>query len=266
MIDAHNHLQQFEEPVAILEQCLKNGVSEMLVNGTAEADWLKVAQLADVHGEVIPAFGLHPWEVPYRSSQWLQTLRGFLEENPRASLGECGLDRWKKPFDLPDQIACLREQITLAVELRRPLTLHCLQAWGPLLELLQSMTELPSFLLHAYGGSTEMVTPFVDLGAYFSFNGYFLHERKAAVRETFRHIPTHRILLESDGPSMLPPEAFQIERLPAEQNHPANLKAILPALAEILALSPEATAELTTRNFNCFYSSGDSSLATHKTV
>lgn len=255
MTDAHNHLHQLSDPSRALRQAQEAGVTRMLINGTSEADWAIVAELARrqtpaVH--LIPSFGLHPWEVPARSQHWLDTLRDFLQKNPRAALGECGLDRWQKPFDLPDQISCLQAQLDLAQELQRPLTIHCLQAWGPLLDLLQAQPALPPFLLHAYSGSEEMVTPFVELGGYFSFNGYFLHERKAAVRETFRQIPRHRLLLESDAPAMLPPAQNQIYPLPEEQNHPGNLASFLPPLADLLQIERAELAEILAANFQTF--------------
>ena len=51
-----------------------------------------------------------------------------------------------------------------------------------------------------------MVAGFAKLGGYFSFNAYFLHERKSRQREVFRHIPADRLLIETDAPDMGPPE------------------------------------------------------------
>ena len=252
MTDAHNHLQQLSDPAEALAQAKELGVTRMLVNGTSEQDWPQVAELAQHHPEVFPAFGLHPWEIPHRSSDWLTTLRHFLKSNPTASIGECGLDRWKKPFDLPDQINCLQAQLDLANELQRPLTIHCLQAWGPLLELLQQQAILQPFLLHAYSGSTELVPPFTELGAYFSFSGYFLHERKAAARETFQQIPLDRLLLETDAPAMLPPTEHQRIPLPNNQNHPANLSSFLPPLATLRKIEPATLKAQLKTNFDSF--------------
>ena len=253
MTDAHNHLQQLAEPVKALSLAKENGVTRMLVNGTSEADWKQVEQLAQAHSEVIPSYGLHPWHVPERTSDWLKTLRRFLEKESTAALGECGLDRWKKPFDLAEQIDCLQAQLDLANELHRPLTIHCLQAWGPLLETLQRQPSLPPFLLHAYSGSTELVAKFTQLGAYFSFNGYFLHNRKTAVRDTFQQIPLDRLLLETDAPAMRPPIEFQTCPLPNEQNHPGNLTGFLTPLAKLLGIDTKELSNQIQNNFDNFY-------------
>ena len=254
MTDAHNHLQQLTNPVKALAQAKAQGLNRMLVNGTCEQDWPQVAILAQAHPEVIPSYGLHPWHIAERSTNWLTTLREHLSHDSQATIGECGLDRWKKPFDLDDQILCLEEQIDLANEFQRPLTIHCLQAWGPLLELLLRQTSLTPFLLHAYSGSAEMIPAFIELGAYFSFNGYFLHERKANVREVFRHIPKHRLLLETDAPAMLPPSNYQSITLPDEQNHPANLSAFLKPLAKLRQAEPRALSQQLETNLDSFLS------------
>ncbi|MDQ8190281.1 TatD family hydrolase [Roseibacillus persicicus] len=253
MIDAHNHLHQLANPGQVLKECEGSGVRHMLVNGTHENDWAAVEGLCNKHPQsLIPSFGLHPWLVGDRSPQWLERLRSHLTANPRAAVGECGLDRWKKPYDFPAQLSCLQAQLDLANELDRPLTIHCLQAWGPLLEFLQKQTQLPRFLVHAFSGSTEMMHRLAQLGAYFSFNGYFLHERKTAVRETYQAVPSERLLIESDAPAMLPPPEFLEYPLPDEQNHPANLARCLPALAEIRALPVADLEQLLAQNTHAF--------------
>jgi Tat protein secretion system quality control protein TatD with DNase activity len=63
------------------------------------------------------------------------------------------------------------------------------------------------FLLHSYGSPLELVDSFVELGAYFSFSGYFLNENKKAKLAPFHEIPMDRLLVETDAPAMpLPPE------------------------------------------------------------
>lgn len=254
MTDAHNHLQQLSDPGQAILTASNHGVTRHIVNGTSEADWPQVHALAQTHPQIIPAFGLHPWHLSERSPQWLDTLRQYLISTPQSGLGECGLDRWKKPFHLPEQIDCLQAQIKLAHELQRPLTIHCLQAWGPLLTLLQAQSSLPPFLLHAYSGSTEMIPAFTKLGAYFSFNGYFLHERKASTRQTFQHIPSHRLLLETDAPAMLPPAEYQTIPLSRKQNHPANLTNFLDPLAKLYATPPNLLANQMEANCQRFLS------------
>ncbi len=232
------------------------GVLSAVVNGTCERDWPAVAALAEAHpGMVTPSYGLHPWYVAGRSSGWGETLRARLAADPGAAVGEIGLDRWKEPYDWADQQEVFRQQWHWAVELDRPVTVHCLRAWGALREHLRAAARTErGFLLHAYGGPAEMTRDFLDLGAYFSFNGYFLHERKAAQRDVFRRLPADRLLVETDAPAMpLPAGKARFELPPSGDgetlNHPANLVAVYEALAGLRGVTVEALARQVAANF-----------------
>lgn len=248
MIDAHNHLQdpRFKgrqpEIVAAMKEA---GITGCVVNGTSEDDWPAVAQLAEEFPDFVhPAFGLHPWKVEQRSPRWFQTLGSYLEKHPHASIGECGLDRWMDSPDLEAQHQVFRQHLELSVDLSRSITIHCLKAWGPLLDELRSAATLPKFLLHSFAGSKETAKECLKLGAYFSFSGYFLHPRKAKVREIFKSLPPDRILAETDAPDMpLPDPCFQFE----EVNHPANLILVIEKLASLLDVDQEVFSENTRR-------------------
>jgi len=262
LFDAHNHLQ---DPAlaphrdGIVRALRAIGLGGAVVNGTEEADWPEVSALAGAHDWVLPSYGLHPWHVARRSPRWLERLEARLDTEaargrPHA-IGEIGLDRWRKPRDDADQLAIFLDQLALAVRRGLPATIHCLQAWGALdAALHRHPVPARGFLLHAYGGPLEMVPRFAARGAYFSFNGYFLHERKAARREVFRQIPADRLLVETDAPSMLPPPEALTHPLPPSPdgsplNHPANLDAAYAALARLRGLTVDALTGLVRKNF-----------------
>lgn len=205
-IDAHNHLQNpaLQPPLAETVPALeKAGVACAVVNGTTEADWPAVAALADRHPWVLPSFGLHPWYLRQRTPQWEAALRELLIRFPQAGVGEIGLDRWMENPDPEDQKAVFEIQWRLAVELDRPVTVHCLRAWGTLDDLLSTLPRPKrGFLLHAYGGPAEMVKRWVSLGACFSFSPSFLAPGRERKLEPFHIIPADRLLVETDAPSM----------------------------------------------------------------
>lgn len=217
LIDAHNHLHDPEVGsrwAETIPALLQAGLTHAVVNGTTEADWPAVATLAKEHPWIIPSFGLHPWYLKQRTERWLTTLREWLERFPHAAVGEVGLDRWMKDADLDDQREVFVAQWQLAIELDRPITVHCLRAWGALEELLSTLPRpRRGFLLHAYGGPAEMVKRWVGFGAYFSFSPSFLAPERARKLEPFRTIPSDRLLVETDAPSMGTP----LDLIPAYQ-------------------------------------------------
>ena len=254
--DAHNHLQdpRLGAPRPLIAAMKSSGVSRCVVNATCEADWAVVENLADTEpGFVLPAFGIHPWHAHTATSGWQEKLRFLLEKHPQAAIGECGLDTWISQPPLEIQRPVFLDQLRLARELNRPLTIHCLKAWSTLFEAFSEAPPPPRFLMHSFGGSIETARRLIPLGAYFSFSGHFLHPRKSAVLEVFRQLPHGRILLETDAPDMLPPLEIVTHPLPGNHNHPANLPAIGHALAAALGMSPETLAEITHRNAqDCF--------------
>lgn len=265
LIDAHNHLQ--DERLAPYRGAIlrelespRIAIARAVVNGTTEADWPAVAALAREHPWVLPSYGLHPWYLKTRSAKWRERLLAYVEQGG-CGIGEIGLDRWIGDPRFEDQKEVFSWQLRLAAERNLPVTIHCLKAWGALWEIVRK-EAVPEcgFLLHAYGGPPEMVDGFVRRGAYFSFSGYFLHERKGASRETFRQIPAHRLLVETDAPAMpLPPERTRYPLPSAPEgsegggdrpvNHPANIASVYLGLAELRAWDEETCAAQIAENF-----------------
>ena len=257
MLDAHNHLHDprlAPHLPAILAELARLGVTRAVVNGTREDDWPAVAALARAQPWIIPSFGLHPWHIATRSPDWLARLRETLDAHPGAAIGEIGLDRWIAGHDPEAQREVFTAQLALAAERNLPVTIHCLRAWGPLWDILRTH-PLPArgFLLHAYGGPAEMVRGFVKRGAYFSFNAYFLHDRKAAQRAVFQHLPIERLLVETDAPDLRPPDDQNPNPLLAPDgtpiNHPANLALAYTALANLRDIPAAELTDQVAHNF-----------------
>ena len=254
--DAHNHLQ--DERFAgrqneLLASCATAGVARMVVNGACESDWPEVLQLAHENKIVLPSFGYHPWYLHERTPDWLAKLKKLLDEIPSA-IGEIGLDRWKPDLSYAGQEEVFLAQLRLATEKNLPVSIHCLQAWGRLLELLQiNSRPTRGFVLHSYGGPMEMIPALAKLGAYFSFPGYFLQERKLKQRATFKAVPADRLLIETDAPDqLLPPEKVWHPLVGADGqplNHPANLPAVYAGLAEFFGEKTESLATRVEENF-----------------
>lgn len=261
LYDAHNHLQdgRFGGRVAgLLTDCQAVGVGRMVVNGACEEDWPEVLALARQFPVVLPSFGYHPWYLAERTPEWLARLNEFLDAVPSA-VGEIGLDRWKPGLPYAGQEEVFLAQMALAAQRNLPASIHCLQTWGRMLELLQQHSRPErGFLLHSYGGPVEMVKPLAELGAYFSLPGYYAHARKERQRETFRQIPVDRLLIETDAPDQrLPDEMNPFPLLEAVTgqplNHPANLAAVYEFAAGLRGVSREALAGQVGRNFHRFF-------------
>lgn len=256
--DAHNHLQDDRfagRQAELIDEAARGGVTRMVVNGACEADWPAVQALAKNHPQVLPSFGYHPWYLDERTPDWRATLVRFLDGTPGAVIGEIGLDRWKPDLPYEGQEEAFTWQLDLAAERDVAASIHCLKAWGRMFDLLrEGPRPRRGFLLHSYGGPVEMVKALADLGAHFSFPGYYLHERKTRQRETFKQVPLDRLLIETDAPDQCLPDELVTHPLADSLtsrplNHPANLPVIYSRLATVLGLSADEFAAQVAVNF-----------------
>ncbi len=269
--DAHNHLEDAElvpHYERVFADLAAAGVKRVVANGSSELDWDNVAALVAAHPVVLPSYGLHPWDSGNRTPAWQKRLLAQLDANPRAAVGEIGLDRWvhrAAPADprlaglrrapIEEQTEVFLWQLGVAAERNLPAAIHCVDAFGLLHNsLCDAKRPTRGFLLHSYGGPAEMVASFTKLGAYFSFNANFLDARRARMRDVYAVVPADRLLVETDAPSIRPPAAQEKLTLPATPdgryvNHPANIVATYAALAELRGVTTVALAAQVEKNF-----------------
>ncbi|XP_024988660.1 uncharacterized protein LOC112523334 [Cynara cardunculus var. scolymus] len=268
LFDAHCHLQDpkiFNHAPKLIKTALENGIVHFAVNGVSEKDWHLVKQMSDNHPSIIPSFGLHPWFIMDRTPYWFSSLRKFLDSTPSAAVGEIGLDKGShgKMISFTDQVETFRLQLQLAKELKRPASVHCVRAFGDLLDIMKSIGPFPQgVILHSYLGSAEMVPEFAKLGAYFSFSGFLMAMKESKAKKMLKAVPSDRILLETDAPDAVPKvnnseslflvdvqDSIANDGHPKQMlNHPANIQFVLSYVASLLDMSKEDVADLSYRN------------------
>lgn len=236
--DAHLHLQADELQFALGKEVNFPGVVAQVCNGTHPDDWKAVRDCPDAGDtRVLKAYGVHPWRVDNLPDDWEQQLRGFLQDGA-VSVGEIGLDHWIDVQDEGWQTEVFERQLTIAAELDLVPTLHCLRAWGLLVDCLRSGPDLKrGFLVHGFGGSTEILHELLDLGGHVSFSAYAADPKRKRMRAAARACPDDRLLAETDAPDMVPPE--ERCRFPLKDSdgkllhHPMEIGSAYVTIAEI---------------------------------
>lgn len=228
--DAHNHLHdpQLDSRRGSWPACI--------VNATRESEWDSVLAIATAPCRHA-ALGIHPWFANTASPGWQDRLHSMLRDHPEAGVGECGLDAKTRNCSITTQLPVLIDQLTLARELDRPITLHCVAAWGHLIDALRASPPPRRWLLHGFSGSIELARRFTSMGAYFSISPRAISPNGVRMLRTFRDVARERVLLETDAP-----------------NHPCDPASAGTAIARGLDVPPDAFAHLTRRNFNRFLS------------
>lgn len=260
LVDAHVHVQDeaFQaDQLDVMFGAWEAGVKHLVCNGSQESDWELVARAAGVYPGVIPCFGLHPWYVAQRSERWREILERFLRFHSHAGVGEIGLDRWIEPRDEAAQEEVFRTQLEVARQYQRPVMVHCLKAWEWFMKVLESEPALPAgMLIHAYSGPTELIAPLTERGVYFSFAGTVLYENNKRGRAALLAVPAERLLIETDAPDLMPPEAFAPHRQPRGEgqwrNEPANLPAIAGGIAALRGMPRDDFVRLVGQNSRRF--------------
>ncbi|MCO5606842.1 hypothetical protein L7F22_061033 [Adiantum nelumboides] len=229
IFDVHCHLQDpriVNALPSLLDAARHSGVKWFAVNGTCEDDWEEVKKLSEEHNEIIPCFGLHPWYVERRSDQWLKRLRSMLDNMPTAAMGEAGLDKGARgrEISIAMQVDVLKQQLVLAKDLQRPISVHCVRAFGELQDILKELGPFPhGVILHSFLGSAEMVQPLAKQGAFFSFSGFLTALSAKKAKKMLQEVPLDRILIETDAPDAIPKvDLSSLVWVPGDANAPVE--------------------------------------------
>ena len=196
-VDLHIHLQDYTEDCAtnIVKKAQKSGLKKMVCAATSLDDWEQVAGFAQKYPAlIVPAFGIHPWQVNGASIDWFEQLKQYLNNFPLCLIGETGLDGLKPDFELQQQVFSMH--LELAREYNRPIIIHSVKAVGAMSVFWRLMPS--KFMIHSFNGKAEHLHDILLHGGYVSFSASILKNRD--MEKIVKAVPLNKILLESDGP------------------------------------------------------------------
>jgi len=232
--DTHCHLQDprlAETLIDVLARARKSGVDRFICCGSNETDWNDVLGLSKQETGVIPMLGLHPWYIDKAKPGWNLRLYDLLCANT-AGVGECGLDFAIPDANLDAQINALEIQWRMALELKRPLSLHCRKAFDAIFKLAENYgLPSPGAVIHAFSGSPEQARIAIQHGFYLSFACSLLNPNHKRVRRALMTVPLERLMLETDSPDIPP--------TPQILNEPANVVHLSNTVSELRGETPE---------------------------
>ena len=135
--------------------------------------------------------GIHPWDAERYAEKALQ----FDGDVATAELiGEIGLDyACKVDPELQEQI--FRQQLILAEELQKPVVLHCVRAFEPVMNIL-SEHKLRAVIFHGFIGSAEQAKRALERGYFLSFGVNVLRSPKSI--KAMNECPLEQMFVESD--------------------------------------------------------------------
>lgn len=236
-LDSHIHLQDYktQEVKNVVNNAAKNDVTHFINASAHPSDWNTVQNLAENYPQIIPAYGIHPWHINDITENWENKLENLLQKNPRAMVGECGIDRLKNP-DTNRQIQILQTHIEIANKYNRPLIIHSVKADREFDELFSQLPKCSIF--HSFTGSAEWGRQIQNNGFFIGLNFSILRKKNAA--DILHGISLDKVLLETDGP-------YQ-NNVKGEETLPQNLPLLAEKIAELAEVPLTEFLEILTHN------------------
>ena len=249
LVDSHCHLDdaQFNaDRETVIQRAHAAGVNYLLAIGTGEGppDLESAVRLANSYPFIFATVGVHPNDAPKLQENTFKDLERLLRHPKVKALGEIGLDyHWGVPQ--ATQLPVFIQQLEIAAAALVPVIIHTRDAWTDTLNVLRTHwapTGLPC-VMHCFTGNPEQARECLDLGFHLAFGGVTTFPKAAEIREAARHMPSDRLLLETDSP-YLAPVPYRGKR-----NEPAFVVHTAETIAQVRGVTVEELAIQTTANF-----------------
>jgi TatD DNase family protein len=253
LVDSHCHLDfpdfQIRLP-EVLAAATAAGVGRMVTISTHVARFDTYCALAEAHKSIFCTVGTHPHNATAEPDVPAERLIA-LSRHPRCvAIGETGLDYHydKSPHDVQQRV--FRTHIEAARETGLPLVIHARDADADMIRILSDEMRRGRFnaVLHCFSSGEKLAQVGVELGLYVSFSGILTFRNSEEIRRIAAAVPHDRLLVETDAPYLAPVPHRGKTNEPAYVAHTAHV------LAEVIGVTDQDVAALTTANFYRLFS------------
>ena len=238
LIDTHAHVN-FNAFKNDFDKVIKRSLSEdiwMINVGSNYETSKRAVEIAEKYNGIFAAIGLHPIHTKdedFNASKY----RSLCQSDKVVAIGEIGLDYFKDYGLFKEkQREVFLQQLDLAKELDLPVIIHCRMAHKDLLEILNDKLN---GVIHCFTGNWDEAKQYLDMGFYLGINGIMY---KFDLEEVIKKTPLEKILIETDCPYLMPPQAG------AKRNEPVFIKYIVQDIAKIKGIDFQKVAEITFQN------------------
>ncbi|MCO6432131.1 MAG: TatD family hydrolase [Deltaproteobacteria bacterium] len=251
LIDTHIHLDAADfdaDREEVITRARSAGVCAMITVGAGYGleSATRAVEIASSHGDIWASVGVHPHDAGKEFSP--DAIRKLCSNKKVVAIGETGLDFYRDWSPKERQYSAFRTQIELALEVGKPLIIHCRQAAEECLSVLQEMraSEVGG-VFHCFSEDAAFARKLMDINFIVSIPGSVTFKKADALRDAVRQIPLDRIMLETDAP-FLAPEPHRGKRCES-----ALMVETAKAVADIKKISFEELAAATTHTARAFF-------------
>ena len=248
MIDSHCHLDHeplYENLLDIISRSKKVGITKLLTICTTFDSFENIKTIVKKDQMIYGTYGIHPHETGNNQVD-KQTIIKCVNENEKIiGIGETGLDFFYNHSDKERQISSFKAHIEASIELDKPIIVHSRNAEKETFQILSSYKNKNlKILMHCFTGSLEFSKKLLTLDAFFSASGIITFKNSIELQNTFKTIPSEKLLIETDSPFLAPIP------MRGKKNEPSFLKYTLEKLSSLKETTVEKMSKITTENFN----------------
>lgn len=212
----------------------------------------KASENSAANQNIFASAGLHPSDTASEIFD-KAAYRKLFANHKVVAVGECGLDyfrlhennqasqKLKVESGKERQEEIFKKHIELAIELNKPLIIHCRLAHDDVLDILNSYrSPMLRGDIHFFSGNWKQAQKYFDFGFLISFTGVITFTRD--YDEIIKQSPLEKIMIETDAP-FVAPVPYRGKR-----NEPLYVVEVAKKIAEIKNISCEEVAKTTTEN------------------
>jgi len=241
---AHLYLEAFApDRDLVVGRALDAGVTKILLPNINSTTIDPMFALAGRYpGHCFPMMGLHPTSVKEDYREEIRKIEAHIRRGEIVAVGETGIDLYRDRTYQREQMEVFRIQAGWAKALKLPVVIHSRDSFGEIFNLLDEMGagEMKG-VFHSFTGNPEELERALSYGFMIGINGIVTFHN-SGLTGLIPHIPRDRLLIETDAPYLAPVPHR------GKRNESSFLPAVAAKVGEILNLTAEEVAEITTVN------------------
>jgi len=261
IVDSHCHLNVIDKPfeqylneddikniAIIIEDAKKNDVKKIINVGTSFIESKNCITIANRFKDVYASIAIHPNDLNNNWQDELNQLENEIKKNKKIlAIGECGLDKHYKNYNINKQSKAFIKHIEIALSNQLPLIIHTRDAEKETLDILNIfksdfIKQNNPGIIHCFSGDMPFALKAIELGFYLGIGGTLTYPKNHILQDVAKNIPIDKIILETDSP-FLPPQ-----NLRGQKNYPKNIIFVAQKLAEIKGILLDNVILETTKN------------------
>jgi TatD DNase family protein len=236
MIDSHCHLD-FKQYNGIRDEVVAEaneaGVHTIVNIGVDLETSKRSIELAERFDCVYATVGVHPHDAKTLDDRTLDALRDLAGHKKVVAIGEIGLDFYRDLSPRQIQKKVFRQQLELAVELRRPIVIHTRESFNETLTIVEEYAaDLPGGVFHCFPGDVNDAKRVFDIGFVVGLGGVVTFP-KSRMSRVAASVPLEEIILETDAPFIAPVPHR------GKTNRPAYIRFVRDKIAALRGATPD---------------------------